>query len=102
MEGSMATIEEEAELYPNAADEGPAWGLPQADTSPVNDWFRGIIALVLLVVVAAGLTALMWARLAGTIATNDDASTLVQIFVTPLLTLFGTAVGYYYGTQQSE
>lgn len=89
-------------LSPDASDQGPAPGMPQPIESEIKEWFRGIIALVLLVVVALGLGVLMAARLSGTLDTNADASTLVQIFITPLLALLGTALGFYFGTQQAE
>jgi hypothetical protein len=102
MEGTMAEVVVPEAWSPDAADQGPALGLPQPIENEVKEWFRGVIALVLLVVVALGLGVLMWARIADQIDTNDDASTLVQIFVAPLLTLLGTAVGYYFGTQQAD
>lgn len=84
-------------------------GLTEPGTAPPpnhTDVSRRCIAYWLLsilsFVVAGSFGILIWMRCAGIEVTFKDFRSLLELIITPLLTLVSAATGFYFGSQQKD
>lgn len=68
--------------------------------STIAFWLLGLLT-VLLIATAAGFAALFFVK-EKTGPTFDQFKSLVELILTPLLTLVSAATGFYFGSQKNE
>ena len=80
----------------------PAPGLPEPlEVLLVREEWRGYIAMFLLALIGAVVLTLLIATVAGALST-DEVSALFEPLLTPLFTLVGSVVGFYFGRAAAQ